>query len=339
MSNKVEPKTSLSEYERGMIHPFNEHGGKVINLKNEFNYADLSISKPQLDALLFSMSLFDTEDFLRSDVVLNRLYTEEAGWDFRKIDQDLTDEVYSAEEYRTVVVDAYKLNKIMNGPDSKTNNKSRLEKSIKTLQSTVIKIDHRKTYSEPRKRIFLNPFEASFIDDEADPKRRKVVFTFSSKFMPYVVAFSGYNKLDLNVIRQLKSTYAVRYYQWIVHEAELKKGKPIPISVLRKRLGVPEDAHKRGFYNRVVLEPIEELKKVTGLELYAERVVDSTKKGRPLTAIKFGITPNDSEQVKTLKEQRDKLFATIVILDDEVLKSQLQEKIDSINLEIEKLTS
>lgn len=336
MSKKM--RTSLSEYDLEAIEPFNIGGGRTINLKTEFNYASLSITKGQMDALFFIMSLFEGDSFLNAPPVLEKLYSQDdRRWDFRKIDEDLIKDVLFLEEHRTVVIDAYELNNIINGPSSKSKNKQRLETAIKTLHQIVLEIDHKVSFNSKRKRIFLSPIESSFIDTETDPCCHKVVITFSLKFMPYVLAYSGFNKLDLRILRSLKTTYAARYYQWMVHDSELKKGVKLSIEEIKSRLGIPEGAYKRGFYNRVIEEPIRELNDVAGMNIVATRIVDKHKQGRPLTHIHFSEAPEKTEEYKKLVSQRTKVAEMIMLEDDEDFKGQLSTKLEQLDRKIANL--
>ncbi len=284
MSTKI-LKLADNRIDLSMVTPANEFGGKLLKLKNEFAFADFSMSISELKTLYYMMSMFDTDDFFTYSEVREKLYSKDTGWNYHLLDQRLTDSVYNCLEYRTVILDAHEVSRTL---QTTGKSYSTLEKAVWALHDKTMVIDHEHETGR-KQRVKISPIEVSAVID--DQGKKQVLVAFSQSFMPYVLAFSGYQKLNMSEVISFKSNYAIRYYHWFLTALSNNNTGQIKIAIdsLRKRFEISDEKHKRGFIPRVVEQPIKEVIDRTGLNVNIKKLKDKTKQGSPVTHVIFDI--------------------------------------------------
>lgn len=264
----------------------NVYGGEIVRLKHEFIYADFDLTVQEQRLLFYFMSKFGTEDFFRSPQALNAMCAD-GTWNYSKLTQKLTDEVFWCTEHRTLILSAYETAKIVQA--SKMKGYEVLENAVKTMQSKMLTIRGECRDGVIRRRT-ITPIECSmFYEDDG---KQKVVISFTQSFMPYVLALSNYEKLEIKTLKKFKSKYAARFYHWFQHQLANPTAKneiSITITELRSRFGIPDGALERHFFKRVIEGPINELIAETEMKVSIEKILDRNKRGQPLKKVTFKI--------------------------------------------------
>ncbi|MDE1239811.1 replication initiation protein [Vibrio aestuarianus] len=265
------------EYNLGAICPPNEFGGNLVKLKNEFVFAKYSLEVQQQRLLFNAMSYFDINPFLKDEVVQETLRIDGSPkWDFNKVTQTLTDEYYSNVEKRSIVLS---IREILRSTGSR--NYKALDKAVDTLQSLTMIVDEM-TPTRVRVKKTISPIEGA-----AKISSTQILITFTKEFMPYLLAVTGYQSIDLDLISGFLHKHSSRYYHWSLYALGLKAEESvvkfdISIDSIRERLGISDKEHQRSFFSRVVKVAVDEINAKTPIYIHIDKVIKKDNKGRSL---------------------------------------------------------
>ncbi|EGR0997166.1 RepB family plasmid replication initiator protein [Vibrio parahaemolyticus] len=355
--SKTDKNKSLSNYHFEDTSQFRTSKNPIVKLKNDLIESNItlakgaSVTKLNLYFIYYIMSLYDAESYLSGPDVYSVLHNRDENGVFAEIknwvgieNKELIKDTCRLKETRSVLIDGSKLNALIVGDDKKTKNYDKLRKVINEIEDA--KVYTRKKDSKGRiTDESISVFERTFTDYDPTTNKIKAVFTFSESFMPYVLAFTQYEGLELNVIKELDSVFAIRYYHWFL---SLKKDKrnnfEIRVSEIRERFNIQEK-YKDKFMQRVVHEPLDELAKASGLHVKGYPIRDESAKGRPLVRVRFVMSDKPivddefADELTKLLDNKRSLVSAIKALPAEAsfLEEQLKEQIEAINSKIKKI--
>ncbi|MEZ9131576.1 hypothetical protein BCU74_03845 [Vibrio breoganii] len=285
------------QYDLALIEPPLDN--KMLKLKNEFMYANYHLEVQEQRLMYTAMSSFDCTSFLQDANVLKELNEPDpitgalSKPDFAKITPALLNKVFWCPELRSVVLPVYDL--LLSAG---TQNYNALDDAVSQLQKRMFTIDWTND-DRARVRRSISPIELIERVENADGKK-EIVITFTQSFMQYIVAFSGYRKIDLEILRGLRGIYTSRYYEWFCFKLQNNKKVTFEMSVaeIKKRFEIPDDAYKKQFFQRVVQKAQEEITEKTDLDVSVSRVVDTKKRGRPLKAVRFFVARKTTKMTR-----------------------------------------
>lgn len=245
-----------------------------VNLKNEFVYADYNLSVTATRLLYFSMMNFNKDEFYYDQSVIV------CGKKFSLVTDDMFKKIFSTRESRTMIIPSSVLIKAISGLDKKSKSSKPLLSAIQSLQESKITTNIK---NEANTFNFVN--NIAIFDNKYGLGANKsyVLIEFSHAFMPFVVSCAGFNRIEYNIMRTLKTPYAIRYYHWFIHAFTRKENKgrfSIRISALKKRLGIDDNKYKRHFDSRIIEEPMMDIMHNTDLEIYVEELQRQRKNKR-----------------------------------------------------------
>ncbi|HAS6745400.1 replication initiation protein [Vibrio parahaemolyticus] len=265
------------KYDLGAICPPNKFGGQLVKLKNEFVFAKYSLEVQEQRLLFNAMSHFDINPFLKDKDVQDELQGDaSARWDFSKVTQSLTDSYYSFIEKRTIILPVREILRTTGSRNYKA-----LDKAIKSLQSRTMVVDEM-TSKRIRVKKTINPIEVASKVGKTD-----ILITFTKEFMPYLLALSGYQAIDLNLIAGFSYKHSSRYYHWCLYALNMKENESlvkfdVSIDRIRERLEIGTKEHQRNFFSRVVKKSVDEINEKTPIFIKVDKVIKKDNKGRNL---------------------------------------------------------
>lgn len=130
-----------------------------------------------------------------------------------------------------------------------------------------------------------------------------IEITFGNDVIPLITRLSEkYTEYELRQIKDLNSVYALRLFELLMQWQGIGKTAPVPVSDLRKRLGVEENQYKQmcDFKKRVLDSAVKEINDNTNIKVKYEQL----KEGRKITDFTFKFTVK-KESKKPITNTRD----------------------------------
>ncbi|PMM19499.1 replication initiation protein [Vibrio lentus] len=262
---------------------------KSFKLKNEWIFANYDLSASALRLLYFAMGHFNDEGF----------YADEKVRDVKpksKISEEVYTDIYEERDSRTILIPATVLMKVIRGSKDggKSNNYKPLNDAILELNSAKITLNSKK-HDKPTSKtisIFDNVEMFKLQIFEVSTKIH-VKLIFNVRFMSLLIACSGYTTVPFDIMTNLSSSYAMRYYHWCLYV--LKKTDSgrfsVSISEIRKRFKIGDDKLRHHFDSRFIQKPIDDVMAKTDLEIYVEELnkTSKTKRRAKLEVASFNV--------------------------------------------------
>ncbi len=292
---KIDNKTYRTDL---IAPPLAAEATSIVRIKNEFVFAKQTAMETSEQRLLFNaIARFDTSGFKEDDKVKRDTWDlkigEFGGPNYANITQNTCDEYFCTVEKRTIMLPVAEVLKF-----SGTRNYERLETAIEHLRTRDITIVRKNETDQ------INLIER-IRKVKIDGAPAEILITFTQSFMPYVIALSGYRSVELQMLAKLRQKYSLRYYHWFSYQLGAKGEGSFAIGVaeLRERFNIGAEEHKRGFVERLVKKPLEEINKHSDLEVSFSRNMVKTSKGRELKSLVFFI-----KRKEKLEESDDIIF-------------------------------
>ncbi|HAS6336146.1 TPA: RepB family plasmid replication initiator protein [Vibrio vulnificus] len=262
-----------------------------FKLKNEWVFADYALSVSALRLLYFSAAHFDDNAFYDDEKV------REKKGKLSTVSQRTHSIIYKESASRTIVIPATVLMKVIQSSRSKgkSNNYKPLNDAILELNSAKVTLNSKKSGKPTSKTIpIFDDIEMFKLQKFEISTKIYVKLIFSTKFMPLLIACSGYTTVPFDTLTNLSSSYAMRYYHWCLYG--LKKGVSGRFSVsaneIRKRFKISDGELRHHFDSRCIQKPIDEVMANTDLEIYIEELqrANKTKRRAKLEVATFNVT-------------------------------------------------
>ncbi|EGQ9577887.1 RepB family plasmid replication initiator protein [Vibrio cholerae] len=266
--------SSVQRYEgkQVMLPPY-------VNLKNELVFADYGLSAPASRLLYFTMAHFDSDEFYTDGQVY------QLNGKFSQVKPSLYANLYKESTSRTIIIPATVLMSVIRGNKSagQSKNYQPLYDTISQLNGATITINTSKNGKATAKTFrFFDKVEVFKLKRDSDSEQIFVMLTFSVKYMPFVIACSGFTKLSFETMTGLTTVYAMRYYHWC-HYA-LKRAETgrfsITIKELRKRFKFDDGMYQSHFDDRFIQKPINDIMANSALEIYVDELQRKSKTQR-----------------------------------------------------------
>lgn len=295
-SNPVS-KTELPVKAESKLRMVQQYEGKKVvlpsylNLKNELVFAEYDLSLSASKLLYFAMAHFDsTEFYADSDVLKHK-------GKLSKVEPSVYSNIYEGSTSRTIIIPAAVLMSVIRGRkrNSKSKNYEPLYNAITQLSGATITTNTKKNEKVSSDTFpFFEKVEAFVLERDSDRKQIFVMLTFTVKYMPFVIACSGFTKLSFDAITRLSTVNAMRYYHWF-HYALKSTGKgrfSITIKELRKRFKIDDGEYKSHFDARFIQKPLNDIMANSALEIYVEELqrASNTKRRAKIEVASFNIS-------------------------------------------------
>ena len=272
-----------------------EYGGKIVKLANEMAFANFDLDLAEQRLLYYSMSVFNISEFLSDPKVVGALTSNgRHELDLSLITSDLINRHFWSPEIRSVRIPLSHLIKHATGAaDSNKGDWKAFDNAVKKLGSKSIFIQERTSENGERRTYNRIPIlgQTYYFEEEGEPK--EVVISFAQEFLPYLIAFSSYRKIDITWLSKLESKYSPRFLHFFVYAVKKNGTGSFQISVekLRERLEIEPGQFKRGFYDKVVKRAVSDIeKKIPTIKVKVTALRKESARGRPTTGYQFDIT-------------------------------------------------
>lgn len=293
------------EYDLDLVSYPSPYGGKIVKLANEMVFAQFDLELVEQKLLYYAMSVFDFEGFLTDTDVFGALTNNgRSEQDLGLVTPQMLNKYYWSPELRAVRIPLYDLMRYISktGDDGRGNWKW-FDRAVDTLGEKRIYIRGRDSEKQHHRIPILG--ETYYINKDG---KKEVVVTFAQEFMPYLIAFQSYKKINLRWLARLESKYSSRFLHYFIYALDNKRSGTFSISVqsLRQRLGIEPEKLKRNFYERVVKKSIDDIiEKIPDLNVGVTIDRDSTKRGRPTTGYTFKVSLKNNEIIEEKKSTKD----------------------------------
>ena len=298
-----------SEFNMDLVGFPSRSGGRTVKLVNEMVFAQFNLSLSEQKLLYYAMSHFDIDSFLTDSDVCGALTSGGLEkQDLSKVTPTLLNKYYWCPELRSIRIPVASLMNYVSGTSA--GNWKLFDNAVDALGGKQIYIRMR---DDGREHHRIRIFGGSYYINN----RKEVVLSFTQEFMPYLVAFKSYKKVNLGWLAKLNSKYAPRFLHYFMYALDGKNSAVFNINVksLRERLNIKDDELKRGFYERVIKKSLDDIKENIP-EISASVTIkrDSSKRGRPVIGYAFSVKVKD-----TLDDFKPRVQTLLPLDDDEEL--------------------
>ena len=314
--NKYKKMKKMSQdYDLSMVNYPSASGGKIVKLANEMAFASFDLELVEQRLLYYAMSVFDLTSFLGDHDVYRALTS--AGKhpvDLSLMSSKLINRYFWSPELRAIRIPLSELMKKASGTgkDGKGNWKW-FDKAIASLCAKSIFIRERTDEAGKKRTYNRIPVlgETYYLEDG---EQKEVVITFAQEFLPYLIAFHSYKKIDISWLAKLESKYSPRFLHFFIYAADQSgKGEfTITVDNLRERLEIAPEMFKRGFYEKVVKRATDEImEKIPSISVATEVLRDEKARGRPTTGYKFKVKLKEDKSLLPETKPKPKVMPAL----------------------------
>lgn len=299
-----------------------ESESKVVRIANELIFSQFDLELAEQKLLYYAMSVFDLDPFLSDSAVFSGLTKGgKEPLNLSLITTQMINKFFWSPEFRAIRIPLANLIKdatVGGQAGGGAGYWKAFDSVLESLGSKQIYIKERIVDNKKTSHHRIPILGETYYINEG---KREVVITFAQEFMPYVIALSGYKKIDTKWISKLEHKYSPRFLQFFIFALNDKKSGEFYISVdrLRDRLSIKPEQYKRGLYDKVIKKSLDDIiEKIPNINADVEVIRDEKRRGRPTKGYIFNIKMLDLKikESKAAPALHDDIFNDDIFNDD-----------------------